>query len=346
MARCDNVNARIGAKRSRLLGAGGLREVLSRPHLAARVELLYQSDYGRAMHAAWAPGRDPLGVADAGMRARLVQETRTIEAVIEGRRQRSLFRAFLLFEDAANLKTVFRGLALSTPLDRVLALTLPTPSLDENGLRALASRPDVPAAVAASRSLAPDFYDALEAALPTRGREGGPLHFDVAIDRAAVAAASRAAKAHAEDAALLAEYLHLRTDLCNAATLIKMDASHAAGEFFLEGGAALPESEYLRIAAIRPASALRQAVVLWARRHVGKGLSGLVEQGGPLSVDTWVLRAAEDRMRREARARPLSLAVPLSFVLDLRAEVRRIRLALLGSGFGLPAAEMVEMLEA
>ena len=37
MARLDFANARLGARRSRLLGAAGLREVLARPSLEARL---------------------------------------------------------------------------------------------------------------------------------------------------------------------------------------------------------------------------------------------------------------------------------------------------------------------
>ncbi len=51
-------------------------------------------------------------------------------------------------------------------------------------------------------------------------------------------------------------------------------------------------------------------------------------------------------LRREARRRPLSVAVPLSFLQDRRAEMRRIRLVLRGTAFGLPADDFVTLLEA
>ncbi len=43
MARCDFAAGRIGALRSRLLGPRGLRELVARADLAARLELVRQS---------------------------------------------------------------------------------------------------------------------------------------------------------------------------------------------------------------------------------------------------------------------------------------------------------------
>jgi V/A-type H+-transporting ATPase subunit C len=56
-------------------------------------------------------------------------------------------------------------------------------------------------------------------------------------------------------------------------------------------------------------------------------------------------RALREAMRREARVHPLSLAVPLCFVLERRAEVQRIRLVLRGAEFGLPADELLALVE-
>lgn len=57
-------------------------------------------------------------------------------------------------------------------------------------------------------------------------------------------------------------------------------------------------------------------------------------------------RTLAEAIRREASRNPLSLAVPLSYILDRRAEIQRIRLVLRGAEFGLPAADLVELVEA
>ena len=51
MARCDFAVGRIGAMRARLLGPRGLRELVARPDLDARLEFLRQSGYGAALPA-------------------------------------------------------------------------------------------------------------------------------------------------------------------------------------------------------------------------------------------------------------------------------------------------------
>ena len=45
------------------------------------------------------------------------------------------------------------------------------------------------------------------------------------------------------------------------------------------------------------------------------------------------------------RVHPLSLAVPLAFVLERQAEIRQIRLVLRGAEFGLPADELLARVE-
>jgi V/A-type H+-transporting ATPase subunit C len=61
-------------------------------------------------------------------------------------------------------------------------------------------------------------------------------------------------------------------------------------------------------------------------------------------------RALEDAvlrpLLREARRRPLSLAVPLSFLLARRAEVGRVAVVLRGASLGLPADELLDLAEA
>ena len=51
-------------------------------------------------------------------------------------------------------------------------------------------------------------------------------------------------------------------------------------------------------------------------------------------------------LRREARVRPLSLAVPLAYLAERRAEARIVAITLRGAELGLPAEEILEMAEA
>jgi vacuolar-type H+-ATPase subunit C/Vma6 len=71
----------------------------------------------------------------------------------------------------------------------------------------------------------------------------------------------------------------------------------------------------------------------------------MVERGDPFAVDQVLRQALAEVMRREARLDPLSLAVPLAFVLERQAEVRQIRLVLRGAEFGVPADELLALVE-
>ena len=51
-------------------------------------------------------------------------------------------------------------------------------------------------------------------------------------------------------------------------------------------------------------------------------------------------------LAREARAQPLSIAVPLAYLAARREEIRRLALALRGAALGLPPEELLDLVEA
>jgi hypothetical protein len=126
------------------------------------------------------------------------------------------------------------------------------------------------------------------------------------------------------------------------ATLLKL-AGAPAPELFLEGGALLSRARFDQLGALRSA-ALRDALAASGRRCLGGDAAA--ELAVPWRADRLLERALQRRMHREARAAPLSLAVPISFALDRRAELRRIRLLLRAEELGLPLDEIPELAEA
>jgi V/A-type H+-transporting ATPase subunit C len=90
---------------------------------------------------------------------------------------------------------------------------------------------------------------------------------------------------------------------------------------------------------------LREALVRLGRLHLDAQLATMGERADPFTVDEFLQQVLRQQMRREARVHPLSLAVALSFVLERRAEVQRIRLVLRGAEFGVPAEELVALVE-
>jgi V/A-type H+/Na+-transporting ATPase subunit C len=345
MPRCDYANARVGAMRSRLFGRAGMRDVVSRANLGARMEFLTQSEYGGAIRAGLASRLEPLPAVEQALRTQLRRDADRIGASIEGRAQRRLFQVPFLFVDAENLQTILRGLARTEPSDRILRLTLTTPTLPEADLRELAGQHDVEAAIEVIRSKSPGFHGELARALPAYRTHKDGIHLDVALHRAALEQATALCAGKGEDAGVVRRYVRLRADLANVATLLKLEGAPSSADFYLTGGERLLPAEYRRLAETRPALRIRGAVADWVRRNLGPSLANLVRSGGTFAADSMVDRAAEEMLRREARARPLSIAVPLAFLLERMSEVKRVRLALRGTEFGLPAVEMVELLE-
>lgn len=144
---------------------------------------------------------------------------------------------------------------------------------------------------------------------------------------------------------MLRAFLEAQVDLVNAATLLKLAGHAEADDFFVTGGRFIGLSKYHQFARL-DAAALRAALAREGRLVAVAGLRTLAALADPAAADHLLQRALAEAMRGEARRNPLSLAVPLSFVLDRRAEVRRIRLVLRGAAFGLPADELVELVEA
>ncbi|HEY6106977.1 MAG TPA: V-type ATPase subunit [Anaeromyxobacteraceae bacterium] len=336
MARCDFAAGRIGARRGRLLGPRGLRELVARPDLPARLELLRQSGYAGLVPPAGRGGDGALADVERGLLDLSRRESLRLLRDIEGRRPGRLFAAFLRLGDAENVKTLLRGLAGSESAERLRALTAPSVGLDEEALARLAAQPDPAAAARLLDELGSPFAGAVAEALPGLSRPGGLLRLDAAVDRAFLSLARSAARRAGEDGRLLAGVLGGWADARNAATLLSLSGEGDPGEFFLPGGARLGEGRFRRLARLGP-EALRQAL---------RDLAPPVALGDPFRADHLLGAALRRATRRAARGAPLSLAVPLSFALDRNAEVRRVRLVLRGALFGLPADDLLDLVEA
>jgi V/A-type H+-transporting ATPase subunit C len=351
VARLDFANARIGARRSRLLGTAGIRDLLGRATLEARLELVQRS-WGRTVTADLARAPDPLGAIEAALGAALRREAIGILAVVEGAAARRLLAAYLELDAARAVKAILRGVAAGAPLDRIVAVAPPTPELDVEAIRSLAAEPTVEAVAAALEASGSALAPRLRAALPERTRYG-LLPLEVAVDRAAAERALRAARARREDARLLRAHLRDRIDARNAETLLALGghpvppdepgaaapAAHArAEELFVPGGRRLDEAAFVRLAAAEGPGLRAGLDALFP------GSDAALAR--PWSADRALERSLLAPLRREARARPLSLAVPLLYLSERRAEARRVAVVLRGAGLGLPGDEILDLAEA
>lgn len=337
MSRLDFANARTGARRARLLGSAEVRDLLARPDLGARLEWLGRRGLRPRAPADVLEGPDPLGAAESALREDVRRDGLRLLAEAEGSRPRALLAAFLELEAPQVIRAVLRGLAAGTPLDGIAAVTLPTPELPVERIRALgacAGAEEVAGRLEAWRN---PLGAALRSALPAR-RAQGPLPVEVALDRAAVARVRRACRAAGEDGRVLRGHLRGWIDVRNARTLLVLAGAHAGPDLFVAGGGRIDEGEFLRLGR-QPDEVMRAAMgaVL---------LPGSVPvPARPWAAERAMERALVVRLRREARARPLSLAVPLAYLSERRAEARAIAVTLRGAELGLPAEEILEMAE-
>lgn len=334
MARLDRLNGRIGARRARLLDLAAFRAVLAAATTEARLERLRESAAGEALPADLGAGAAALARAEAALRAAQREEALRLLEQVEGRRARGLLRAFLGLEEAEAVKAVLRGVAHGAPIDATLAAAPPAPDLPD-AVRAAAATPHLAAALDALAAAGSAVAAAAREAL-----EGGSTlaALELAADRAAHARARSACRRAGEDGRILARHLGDRVDARNAATLLALEGAAPSSGCWLAGGTRFDEAALAALAAEEPSAARR---ALEAAFTLSPGALA-TPWGAAVALEGALLAP----LRREARQRPLSLAVPLRHLLERRLEVRRAALLLRASAVGLPGEEILDLVEA
>lgn len=338
MARLDLLNARVAARRSRLLGARGLRELALRAGLAARLEALRAGPWGAGLPDGAAP---PLGEVEAALRESQRREAAWLAGLAEGAAAGRALRALLALDDADAVKALLRGVAAAAPPERILAAAPASPGLPAALLARAAAAGGVAGAVAALRASGHPLAPALAAALEAPGG-WGLARLEAAADQAAAAAAWRVARGAGADGAALAHHLAERADAWNARLLLAVAGAgpraQEARDLVHPGGTRLPPAVAAPLLGA-PHEAVHAAVAAaWP------GLAAAL--GDPAAAELALERRLLVAARRAARAAPLSLAVPIAYLLERRAEGRRIALLLRADAFALPADEVLGLLEA
>lgn len=334
MARLDRVNAWVGARRSRLAGPEVLRELLVRPSLEARIELLVRS--GRIPAPGGDGGGAPLEAVEAALRAGVRADEVRLLRDVEGARPRRLLAAAIGIQEGQGLKVLLRGTAFGAPAERLLAQAPATEGLPEHRLRALAEAAS-PEALAERLSVeGSPFAAPLRAALVERDRDG-LLPAEVAIDRVAFGRVADAARGRGEDAASLSDWLAATADARNALTLLALGANVPSRDLFIPGGRRIGAGTFARLA--RGGAAARR---LAAAALVPCDPARLAD---PAGAERLLERAVTRRLTLAARRAPLSLAVPLAWLAARREEIRRYAVLLRGTLMGLPGEVILDLVE-
>jgi V/A-type H+-transporting ATPase subunit C len=337
VARLDFANARVAARRARLVGVRELRALLARPTPEARLEALRPTALGAALPAEPRTGDGaPLGI-ETGLRLAVRRDALRLLEDVEGSRARMLLEAFLALDEAELVKAVLRGVAAGAPLDRTLAAVPLVPRLPESAVRAAAAAATLDAALSSLEEAGSTVAGAVRA-LPVALERQSLLALELAADRAAVERARLAARRRGEDAAILARHVSDRVDVRNASTVLALAGGTAEESWFLPGGRRFTEAALRGLAASPPAVA--RSAIAKAFRTTEVALA--TPWGAHRALERSLLAEA----RREARARPLSLAVPLAYLLERRAEVERVALVLRGAALGMPGDEILDLADA
>lgn len=344
MAECDYANARVRAMKGRLLGRKGIMDLLAQPDLLARLDYLKKTDYGEAVAIHLARETDPLRGAEQGLRMRLVDDLIQINRFLSGERVRSLLEAILAFEDGWTLKTILRGITRGESPERIFLLLAPTPGLDDPALRELVGQREVKAVVDLLATWRSPYALPLTGAFRRYSAHRELFLLEVALDQFLFAHAVEVAREDGEDGRIVLGFLETQIDLANAGTLLKLAGGARGEEFFIPGGRLMGLKRFRRLSTFGEQE-LREALVQEGRLHLDPRLITMGERGDPFTVDQMLRQSLERAMQWEARVHPLSLAVPLAFVLQRQAEVRQLRLVLRGAEFGLPAEELLAFME-
>ncbi len=124
-------------------------------------------------------------------------------------------------------------------------------------------------------------------------------------------------------------------DARNAATLLAIGGTGGGDAPFVPGGRRIGREAFARLASA-PAAALREGI---AAAFPGTA----ADLALPWAADRALERALLARLRPAARSRPLSIAVPLAYLAERTAEVRRIAIVLRGAALGLPGDEILDL---
>jgi V/A-type H+-transporting ATPase subunit C len=320
--------ARVRGMRARLLGRRGLADLAAQPDLAARLDLLRRTGHAR-------PGTTTLRQAARDLRRELAADTARVVGWLGGGREAKQLRALAAVHDGWTLKTLLRGLERGEPSARILDLVAPTLDLDEGALRELVAQRSARGVVDLLTTWGSPVAAPLAEAIPD------PAHVDVAalevaLDRFLVARAVAAARG------AVAAYVARLVDLTNATTLLAIAGRPVDGHLFLDGGVELPRARLEELAGL---GTLEAHAAIAAHRRLGLGPAFVDGKVDPFLLERVAERRLIAPLRREARERPLSVATPLLYLLERRAELRAIRLVLEAAELGLPPGEAMALVE-
>jgi vacuolar-type H+-ATPase subunit C/Vma6 len=317
----EAIGARAGGLSAHLLPDEKLERLGRVPGIADLVRELEGTPY-----APFLPARGgSTGAIELGVTRSLAHRVATLARwAARAGADRALSPLFLEL-DVANVRVVLRGVLGELTTEQRLSGAIPTPTLGRRPLEVLAGADSV-GAVAASlvawgHPLGPPLLSAVRRVRPDL------FGLEAVLLRCWAGHASSVARSGGP---ALVRFVADTIDAQNAIAALVLAGAHAEGPpepLFVGGGARLGVQDFAAAAAAvdRPGAAERLARPL---RGTPLAVALAETAGSPASVSSRVQDAHIERLARERRREPLTVAPVLLFVLRLRREARLVRGAL------------------
>ncbi len=245
-------------------------------------------------------------------------------------------------EDRRSIQAVVRGAQQAAPAEARLAGLVPTASLPERALQALAAQPTVEDVVHLlgwwQHPLAPPLL------VPASKPHPSLFRIEVALHRAFASRATQAAKKADRH---LAAYVMQVIDIMNAwsALLHFAEEDPAIVELtFIEGGSALPRNSFEQLMSLPLFDEVEEMLV---RQFRGSPLSDAFRRGidNLAELEFEILRAQIHEQNHAVRVDPGGTAPIIGYALELRAQVIMLRRIIWGVALRAPSSMIFPGLE-
>jgi len=346
------LNARVRAMWGGLLSAGDYARLLALPDLKAVAADLREGPYGRAVASATGAAPDVARI-DEGLRRDVSETFARLHAISAGDCRRAV-EILLGFRDVQAIKTVLRGKNAHLSAAEILPALVPGGAHDEASLEEMCRQPDLRAVVDLLSTWRDPFARPLRRALADYREPKDLFLLEAALDRfwlgearrRLAAAGERAGRAGPAPLALFLEFAADRTNLMTALTAVEEGIVLAdRSRYFLPGGRIFGAGDFDALLSCRTVA---EVLEMANRSSFAGAFRDLPTPSGGVPLLSLVERRLERVLLRSVRAMmradPLSMAVPLAYVLHKGREVANIRMIVHARASDIPEADLRALL--
>ncbi len=346
------LNARVRAMRGSLLSPGDYARLLALPDLKAVAADLREGPYARAVEAAAGAAPDAASI-DEGLRRNVSGTLARLHAISAGDCRRAV-EILLGFQDVQAVKTVLRGKNARLSAAEIMPALVPGGAHDEASLEEMCRQPDLRAVVDLLSTWRDPFARPLRRALADYREPRDLFLLETALDRFWLEEARRRLPAAGErpdgagpgPLALFLRFAADRTNLLTALTAVAEGIVLAdRRRYFLPGGRVFGADDFDALLSCRTVA---EVLAMADRSSFAGAFRDLPAPSGGVPFLSVVERRLERLLLRAVgalvRIDPLSVAVPLAYLLHKGREVVNIRMIVRARATDMPEADLRALL--